>query len=458
MTDQGISDLLHIQAAFTSIANAVGKCKETVLRCYETDDLVCKALQYLLSPYKTFGLTEVKLNKPVPHATQLRLYSPDLFSLLNILNSVPAVDNNLLCTVQRELSDIKNKAGQEVATFVAQFITKSLRLGVTAKTVNKALGKKLIPIMECMLANKYFEHPNAVEGQEFYLTQKLDGIRCLAFVEMKHGEPNKISFYSRQGQRIDGLEEIAQELCLLVANRGVRDFVFDGELLVDEAYIHLCTPDVAPSADNYKRTIQIVRKDGEKKSVTFNVFDALPMFDFTEAGCCSVPYAERRKSLGHLFENAAYAFSHLRLLPILYSGSEQEQILSWLSTMRQLHQEGIMVNLANAPYECKRTSNLLKVKAMQDCDLRIVGFEPGKGRFVGTLGALAVDYKGSPLRVGSGFSDDMRAWLWQNQADLLGRIVTVQYFEETQDKNGTKSLRFPVFKELREPGKEVSYE
>lgn len=457
MTDQGICDLLHIQAAFESIASAVGKQKETILRCYADDKLVCKALWYLLSPYTAFGLTAVKLNKPVPNAAQLRLYLPDLFSLLHTLNNVPAVDNSLLGAVQQELTDIQNKAGQEAATFAAQFIAKSLRLGVTAKTVNKIFGKKYIPIMECMLANKYFEHPNAVEGQEFYLTQKLDGIRCLAFVEMKHGEPNKISFYSRQGQRIDGLEEIEQELLLLAANHGVPNFVFDGELLVDDAYIHLCTPDVAPSADNYKRTIQTVRKDGIKRGVTFNVFDALPMFDFTEAGCCLVPYAERRKSLGHLFENTAYFFSHLRLLPVLYSGSDPEQIRSWLSTMRELHQEGVMVNLANAPYECKRTSNLLKVKAMQDCDLRIIGFVPGKGHFSDTLGALEVDYKGSPLRVGSGFTDDMRAWLWENQADLLGRIVTVQYFEETQDKSGIKSLRFPVFKELREPGKEESY-
>jgi DNA ligase-1 len=36
--------------------------------------------------------------------------------------------------------------------------------------------------------------------------------------------------------------------------------------------------------------------------------------------------------------------------------------------------------------------------------------------------------------------------------------VCVQYFEETKNANGGVSLRFPVFKELREEGKEVSYQ
>jgi len=41
--------------------------------------------------------------------------------------------------------------------------------------------------------------------------------------------------------------------------------------------------------------------------------------------------------------------------------------------------------------------------------------------------------------------------------ELIGRVISVQYFEETHDVDGNLSLRFPVFKELRETGKEVSY-
>ena len=117
-----------------------------------------------------------------------------------------------------------------------------------------------------------------------------------------------------------------------------------------------------------------------------------------------------------------------------------------------------MVNLANAPYEGKRTKNILKVKAMQDCDLRIIGFEEGTGKNKGTLGAAIVDYKGFKVKVGSGFTDKDRKYFWENRDELLSRVITVQYFEETTNKkDNSLSLRFPVFIELREEGKEVSY-
>lgn len=116
-----------------------------------------------------------------------------------------------------------------------------------------------------------------------------------------------------------------------------------------------------------------------------------------------------------------------------------------------------MLNICDAPYVCKRTNNLLKVKVFQDCDLEITGFQQGTGKFADTLGALLVDYKGNSVGVGSGMSDEQRKEFWDHQDRYLGRVVTVQYFEETNDADGNKSIRFPVFKELREEGKEVSY-
>jgi DNA ligase-1 len=94
---------------------------------------------------------------------------------------------------------------------------------------------------------------------------------------------------------------------------------------------------------------------------------------------------------------------------------------------------------------------------MQDVDLAITGFEEGSGRLKGTLGRINVEYKGNTLGVGAGFSDEQRKWFWENKDNLIGRVISVQYFEETQNANGVPSLRFPVFKELREEGKEVSY-
>ena len=96
---------------------------------------------------------------------------------------------------------------------------------------------------------------------------------------------------------------------------------------------------------------------------------------------------------------------------------------------------------------------------MQSCDLKIIDFEEGEGNFKGTLGATLVEYKDNIVKVGSGYSLEERNYIWKHKKELIGRIMEVSYFEESiNSKTGLASLRFPVFKNIREIGKEVSYE
>ena len=94
---------------------------------------------------------------------------------------------------------------------------------------------------------------------------------------------------------------------------------------------------------------------------------------------------------------------------------------------------------------------------METVDLRIIGFEEGSSKNAGKLGALIVDYKGNEVGVGSGFTDFDREFIWNNQDQYLGKICEVQYFEESKNKDGGVSLRFPVFKHLRTDKTEPSY-
>jgi DNA ligase-1 len=113
-------------------------------------------------------------------------------------------------------------------------------------------------------------------------------------------------------------------------------------------------------------------------------------------------------------------------------------------------QEGVMINICDAPYEFKRTTNLLKVKKMNTLDLEIIGFEEGEGRLAGTLGAILVRYKdGNIVKVGSGFTDWLRSEIWSNQSKYLNTVSEIQFFEETTNADGGISLRFPVFKDFR---------
>jgi DNA ligase-1 len=198
----------------------------------------------------------------------------------------------------------------------------------------------------------------------------------------------------------------------------------------------------------------------EKTGITYNVFDMLTLTEF-HLGISETTYAERRKALETTLNGCISA--SVRIVPVLqtFSYTEEERalraVIRLVEEARSEGKEGIMLNICDAKYECKRTKNLLKVKVFQDCDVQIVGFQQGTGKYENTLGALIVDYKGMCVGVGSGLTDEQRNEFWNHQDEYRGRVVTVQYFEETNDAEGNPSMRFPVFKELREEGKEVSY-
>lgn len=266
----------------------------------------------------------------------------------------------------------------------------------------------------------------------------MTGIRAVAKVSDEN-----VEIFSRQGKPIEGLKDIEEEL------KELEDGFYDGELLLDKEDI--------PSKDLYRETVQVVNSKSEYKSnVIFNIFDFIPLNDFvieySKYSCL-----DRKRFVYEVLRRVDSNW--LKPVEILYRGKYDKRIVQQeLDNQIELEHEGVMVNLSYAPYEGKRTKNILKVKAMQDCDLKIIGFEEGTGKNKGTLGAIIVDYKGFEVKVGSGFTNQDRDYFWTNQKELLGRVITVQYFEETANKkDNSLSLRFPVYLELREEGKEVSY-
>ena len=136
-------------------------------------------------------------------------------------------------------------------------------------------------------------------------------------------------------------------------------------------------------------------------------------------------------------------------------------IMEYLNKARENHKEGIMINLDNGMYEFKRTTNLLKVKVMQDADLKIVDVYEGTGKNKGKLGGIIIEfiYKDNTYRCecGSGFSDDERIDYWNNPEKILNKIATIQYFEISKNDNGGYGLRFPVWTHrIREDKTEIS--
>jgi DNA ligase-1 len=404
--------------------------KQAVLKKYADDEVVKRYLQIAFDPYRVYGISTKKLSANVPPhvAADIELFSIfELFEYLEEHNTGTFVEI-LLC---QNLLDGVAAVDRECAELLEKLICKDLSIGCDVKTINKEIPG-LIPEFNVQLANKYFDKPSIIEGKKFAITTKIDGGRIIALKEN-----GQVSFFTRAGQKYEGLVDLEDEMSRLMPD----NTCLDGE-------ITLLTRGNLSSKECYKETMKIVRtKDKEKHGIKMQVFDWMPADDFKRQQC-DITYKYRRAELNRLF--VAYDLKYFELLPLLYVGEDTSKILEILEEEVANGEEGIMINDYNAPYEFKRTNNLLKVKKMDTLDLEVIGFEEGSGRLAGTLGAVLVRYKNNNIvKVGSGFSDSMRSEIWANQSDWLGAIIECQYFEETRNADGGESLRFPVFKSRR---------
>lgn len=401
-----------------------------ILNNNSKNELLKKVLYFVYNPFITTGLSNKKIKKQV----SLELNSSD--NIEDIFGYLESNSTGKDCDIAYVQSFI-NKQPEEYKEIYEQIFTKELKLGITSKTINK-VWKNLIPEFDIMLAEKYMDRIDELEKNkpQIIITQKLDGIRCIGIVNN-----NNVKLYSRQGKPITGLLDIEEEM------KKLENGCYDGELLLNQ--------DNLSSKDLYRETVTIVNsKNTNKQNIIFNIFDYFTIEDFVNKSN-KVPCYLRKNKINSIING----FKWIVPVPILYEGNFDNNIIQKeLNKQISLEHEGIMVNISNANYENKRTKNILKVKAMQDCDLRIIGFEEGTGKNKGTLGALIVDYKGNKVGVGSGLTQEDRDKIWNNQKDYLNKICEIQYFEETQNKkDNSLSLRFPVFLRMRFDKTEPSY-
>lgn len=408
--------------------------KKKFLEEHINDEEFIHLLKFLLDARKITGISKAKLNKKVKTDVEIipRLNDMDeLYSYL-VANNTGTDANILAC--QRMIEEHAQTVGEK--KFIGDIITKSLKLGVDVKLVNSVYGKGFIPVHEVQLGSPR-DKLRLKNGEEFWLTQKLNGTRA-TYINGK--------LISRQGIEFKGLEHIIEEL----SNYG-EDYIFDGELI---------RKNIDGLSDNENFTIGtgIINSDEEDKScIEFVIFDMVDKFDFLMRGKSKQDYRIRRSMLNVVAEDCRNC-DNVRIVPVIYYGSDPNMIDHYLEYAESMGWEGLMLN-KNAPYVCKRTTDLIKIKKFKYSDLKIIGYEEGTNKYEGMLGAVIVDYKGNTVNVGSGFTDEQREEYWKIREELIGKIVEVKYKDVTKDKKtGLESLQFPVFQRIREDKFEESLE
>lgn len=414
--------------------------KIKIIKENSDNELFKKVLYYTYNPDLQYGFSEEKLRKGLDdnnnNNTIIKTFIPEWrtpFSMLDEL-SKSNINDMLRMLVYYYINNVWN----DYKELLIRILAKDLRIGCNIKNINKAIPN-LIPTFGVMLAESYFKQKtNYINGREFIITQKLDGNRLVIIKEN-----NEIKFYTRQGKEMTGLPEIEKDMKELP-----NGFVYDGELIAEN-------PNNLPSDELFTITMKEARKKGIKKGLVFNCFDIIPLEDFNK-GICKTPCSDRKLNLSNILKDKN--LNYIIEVPILYKGSDEEEIIKWIKWAKENNMEGIMINLSESPYECKRSKYILKGKVFQDVDLKVVDYQEGKGNLKNTLGALIVEYKNNKVSVGSGYTLEERNNIWNTKNDIINRIITVQYFEEIKDKKtGLYSLRFPVFKQIRNDKLEPSY-
>ena len=401
--------------------------KKDVLRKYANDGAFTETLRWYFNNLIVTGLKEKKFQKQVRLETIDSVDWSDwgIIDMLEYLNENNTGKDFDVGVIQAFAGQFDKKTAEGIIRIATKSWDKGLGIGRT--TCNDVYGDDFIPMHDVMLCENYFDDADYYVGKTFGTQVKLDGFRMTAF---KQG--SKVTILSRSGKDQTGkFPLIEKDIIEAFPNINV---VLDGE----RQPLGFMEMD---SKQQYKLVSNSTKKGGSTE-VCFAVYDIMSLNEWQNKKCKD-PYKVRYQNYMDIIQNK---YKHLFALPCMYIGTDISEIENGLDWAKENEKEGIIVKDMDAMYEWDRTIACAKVKSFSDVDVQIGGFEEGKGRHKGSLGAIFFDYKGNKVKCGSGFSDVMRKEIWNNKSKYLGATVEIVYFEETQNRDGNFSLRFPVFK------------
>lgn len=402
--------------------------KKQVLKKYPE---IKELLEVVYNPFKQYYVTSDNLKKNLFLSSKAKEeFTDSIFTLLKALNTREITGHTAIATIHNFVA--KNPDYKEL---IYNIIDKDLKCRIGDKIINDVYPG-LIPTFEVALANKYSDVQDKINVADgtWFSSHKLDGCRCLCVID-KTGD---IKFYSREGKEFNTLDKLREE----VATMNLKNVVLDGEIcIVDEN-----------GNENFQAIMkEIRRKDHTIQNPKYLVFDQVKYEDFFKQESSS-KLSERLEYLKRTL--ARYSGNHIEML----SQTKIESLEHFAELCKEAEDknwEGLILR-KDTSYKGKRSNDLLKVKKMDDAEYEVIGIETGPFRVIengkeitiDTLSAVKIIHKGNEVSVGSGFSLDQRKEFYANPSLIIGKVITVQYFEETLNQNGTYSLRFPIFKIL----------
>jgi DNA ligase-1 len=406
--------------------------KEQIVReVTEGSELFKKILVYAYHPAKMYFIKNLTLLDIPMHSGSVVF--EESFKLLDMLANREVTGDRAREMVVFHASLLS----KPLAEMFLMILNKDLRAGINAKTINKACPGLIPtePYMRCITQKE----------------AKLDNfnwkIGCIS-QEKANGMFTKISLSndgidmsSRQGQRFDPRQ--FHLLLLTLTDFFPKNFQYHGEMLV-------------------VRDLQVLdRKTGNgvlnhvlsggtfapNEVPFYHIWDCVRLEDIKPGGESQIPYKDRLALLRESLPD--YAPPHLIDIVetrIVYSFNEAEAHYKEIVARGG---EGTIVKDPLAFWVDKTSTLQFKMKPVKEADLRIIGFNPGKGKNAKTFGSvLACTEEGDCVTSVSGFTDKERQFVNANRESFMNTIMAVTY-ESLITENGEYSLYIPVFAEFR---------
>ncbi|QUJ70284.1 DNA ligase (plasmid) [Photobacterium sp. GJ3] len=239
-----------------------------------------------------------------------------------------------------------------------------------------------------------FDLPKGRTLSDYWVSEKLDGIRA-------HWTGKQL--LTRSGHPI---------AAPLWFTESLPGFPLEGELWAGR--------------ENYPLVMQTVLdrqpNDSQWRQIQFMIFDA-PAHDGT--------FGERHQ---HFSKHVAQLnLPHLKVIP-QQKVDTALALDTLLSEVEKRGGEGLMLHWDAQRYQHGKTDGVLKLKRFEDAEAMVMGYEPGKGKYRGMMGAIWVKMAGHPpFKIGSGFTDADRL-----SPPAVGSRITFRH-------NGYTSNQIPRF-------------
>lgn len=442
---------MKITEILKQVSSAAGVAKKVEILRANRSKVLDEIFDWAYNPDKMYGITS---NQIVGHT-------------LTVLNSLDIGDYWEVC--KGHLGRLANKQDTGLAakktiltllefldkdsqTIILNILDKNLKIGIGLDVYQKEVMGIKPTKFQVTLAQHIEDVKNVdVLDGTWFASRKCDGVRCVAFYDSTTRE---VKFMSRQGKEfttLDNLKPAVADFCHNLIGR----WVLDGELCkIDE------------NGDEHFDQIvgECKKKNYTIESCCYQLFDICLEREF---------YGQY-----HSLQNFNLRLTTLETMERTYTPEgkcfikvllqerikSQEDFDRWSKYVEDGNWEGFMLR-KNVPFEVGRTKNLLKVKKFHDAEFVVKDVErnenftvtePGKGTStIACVSNLVIEYKGSEVRVGSGLTKKQRLEWYDCPDHIIGKTICVKYFQESKDKDGKLSLRFPTLKYVYEDGRNV---